>query len=131
FKTLYVATAGNSRLTADFLNRLGIWNPTSPAGRDRMVKLFCIVYPTLALGLYFLFREPQGLIKAGGIAQALMLPFIAGATIFLRRRDDDPRVGPSILSDLLTWVAFVAISAVALYSTYDQLKGLIPGLAGH
>ncbi len=96
-----------------------------------MVKLFCVVYPTLSLGLYYAFREPQGLIKAGGIAQALMLPFIAGATIYLRRRDTDPRVGPSRLSDLFTWVAFVAISAVALYSTYDQLKGLLPGLGGH
>jgi Mn2+/Fe2+ NRAMP family transporter len=119
FKTLYVATAANSRLTADFLNRLGIWNPTSPTGRDRVVKLFCIVYPTLALGLYFLFREPQGLIKAGGIAQALMLPFIAGATIYLRQRDADRRVGPSFLSDICNWIAFFSVTAVAVYSVYS------------
>jgi Mn2+/Fe2+ NRAMP family transporter len=125
FKTLYVATAANSRLTADFLHRVGVWQPASPAARDRMVKLFCIVYPAAALALYYAFREPQGLIKAGGIAQALMLPFIAGATIYLRRRDADPRVGPSLLSDLLTWVAFLAISAVAIYSTFNQLKDLL------
>ena len=89
-----------------------------------MVKLFCVIYPDLALGLYYAFREPQGLIKAGGIAQALMLPFIAGATIYLRRRDADPRVGPSLLSDIFTWVAFLAISAVAIYSMFDQLKGM-------
>ena len=129
FKTLYVATAANSRLTADFLNLLGIWHPASPKDRDRMVKVFCVVYPTLALGLYYAFREPQALIKAGGIAQALMLPFIAGATIYLRRRDADSRVSPSRLSDILTWVAFVSITAVAAYSTYDQLKGFIPGFA--
>jgi manganese transport protein len=131
FKTLYVATAANSRLTADFLHLVGVWRPAGPANRERMVKVFCVVYPTLSLGLYYAFREPQGLIKAGGIAQALMLPFIAGATIYLRRRDTDPRVGPSLLSDILTWVAFVSISAVALYSTYDQLKGLVPGFGGH
>ncbi len=127
FKTLYVATAANSRLTADFLHRVGIWKPASPAARDRMVKLFCVVYPTASLALYYAYREPQTLITAGGIAQALMLPFIAGATIYLRRRDADPRVGPSILSDLLTWVAFLAISAVALYSLFTQLKGLLSG----
>ena len=92
-----------------------------------MVKLFCVVYPTASLALYYAFREPQTLITAGGIAQALMLPFIAGATIYLRRRDADLRVGPSILSDLLTWVAFLAISAVALYSLFTQLKGLFSG----
>jgi manganese transport protein len=125
FKTLYVATAGNSRLTADFLNRLGLWRAGGPGRREWLVKLFSVIYPTLSLLLYYAFREPQGLIKAGGIAQALMLPFIAGATIYLRRRDTDGRVGPSLLSDMLTWIAFFAITAVAIYSSYDQVKGLL------
>jgi manganese transport protein len=125
FKTLYVATAANSRLTADFLNRLGIWRIDSAARRDHVVKFFCIVYPTLALAIYYAFREPLGLITAGGIAQALLLPFIAGATIYLRRRDTDRRVAPSRLSDLLTWVAFIAITAVAVYSTFDQVRSVL------
>jgi Mn2+/Fe2+ NRAMP family transporter len=127
FKTLYVATAANSRLTVDFLSLVGVWRPEGPAGRERMVKVFCVVYPILALGLYYAFREPQGLIKAGGIAQALMLPLIAGATIYLRRRDNDPRVGPSLLSDVFTWLAFVGITAVASYSVYDLARSLLGG----
>ncbi len=126
FKTLYVGTAANSRLTADFLNLLGVWDPAGPADRERMVA-GQVAYPILALGLYYAFREPQGLIKAGGMAQALMLPFIAGATIYLRRRDADRRVGPSLLSDVLTWIAFLLITAVAFYSVIDQVKGIIPG----
>jgi hypothetical protein len=125
FKTLYVATAANSRLTADFLNLVGVWHPASSASRERMVKIFCVIYPVVALGLYYLFREPQGLIKAGGTAQALMLPFIAGATIYLRQRDADRRVGPSFLSDISTWIAFFSISAVAIYSTYNQVMGML------
>ena len=93
-----------------------------------MIKLFCVLYPTLSLGLYYAFREPQGLIKAGGIAQALMLPFIAGATLYLRQRDADRRVGPAFFSDILTWIAFFSISAVAIYSTYDQVPVLLGGL---
>jgi Mn2+/Fe2+ NRAMP family transporter len=120
FKTLYVATAGNSRLTADFLGRLGLWSQDFAARRDRLVKIFCVVYPTLSLGLYYLFREPQGLVKAGGVAQALMLPFIAGATIYLRLRDTDRRVGPSVLSDVFTWLAFLAITGVAAYSLWTR-----------
>jgi hypothetical protein len=54
-----------------------------------------------------------------------MLPFIAGATLYLRQRDADRRVGPSFLSDILTWFAFFSISAVALYSSFDQLKGFL------
>ena len=126
FKTLYVATAASSRLTADFLNRVGLWRDAGPKRRLWLVKLFCVIYPTLSLLIYYAFRKPQGLIQAGGIAQALMLPFIAGATIYLRQRDADHRVGPSFLSDILTWIAFFSITAVAIYSSYNQLKGLLP-----
>jgi Mn2+/Fe2+ NRAMP family transporter len=122
FKTLYVATAANSRLTVDFLKLVGIWQPSSPPARERMIKVFCVVYPILALGLYYAFREPQGLIKAGGIAQALMLPLIAGATLYLRGRDADRRVGPAFLSDVFTWLAFFGISAVAGYSVFGLFQ---------
>ena len=87
-----------------------------------MVKVFCVIYPVLALGLYYAFREPQGLIKAGGIAQALMLPLIAGSTLYLRGRDVDRRVGPAFLSDIFTWLAFFGISAVAAYSVWGLIQ---------
>jgi len=127
FKTLYVATAANSRLTVDFLNLVGIWRSDNEPQRERAIRFFCALYPLLALGLYYAFREPQGLIKAGGIAQAVMLPLIAGATIFLRVRDNDPRVGPSKISDLFTWLAFIGITAVASYSVFDLMRSLLAG----
>ena len=89
-----------------------------------MIKVFCVVYPVLALGLYYAFREPQGLIKAGGIAQALMLPLIAGATLYLRGRDTDRRVGPTFLTDVFTWLAFFGITAVAAYSVYGLIQDI-------
>jgi hypothetical protein len=90
-----------------------------------------VLYPCLSLGLYYAYREPQGLIKVGGIAQGLMLPLIAGATLFLRQRDTDRRVGPIFLTDMLTWIAFFAISAVAAYSTWDLVsKSLLPVVTG-
>ncbi|MDG3002196.1 Nramp family divalent metal transporter [Paludisphaera mucosa] len=125
FKTLYVATAANARLTVDFLNLTGLWRPAGDAGRERAIKVFCVVYPALALALYYAVREPLGLVKAGGVAQGMMLPLIAGATIYLRRRDDDPRVGPSRLSDACTWIAFVAITIVAGYSAFDLARSLL------
>src|SRR5262249_12633303 len=59
FKTLYVATAANSRLTADFLHLSGFWRQTSPRARERTIRTFCVVYPVAALGAYYAFREPQ------------------------------------------------------------------------
>jgi len=129
FKTLYVATAANSRLTADFLDLTGIWRQHTPRTRDWVVRLFCVVYPLMALGLYYAWREPQGLVVAGGVAQALMLPLIAGATLYLRQRDTDRRVGPSFLSDICTWFAFFAIAGVAIYSVGETTRNqIIPAI---
>ncbi len=128
FKTLYVATAANSRLTADFLNLSGVWRQTTPKARDRTIRAFCVLYPVGALSLYFAFREPQGLIKVGGIAQGLMLPLIAGVVLYLRNRDTDRRVGPSFFSDACTWLAFFAITGVALYSVNDLVRQAIGSL---
>ena len=125
FKTLYVATAANSRLTVDFLGLVGLWiGLRARRPETEWSRLFCVIYPSLALGLYYAFREPQGLIKAGGIAQALMLPLIAGGTLYLRGRDDDRRVGPGFLSDIFTWLAFFGISAVAAYSVFGLFQEL-------
>ncbi len=121
FKTLYVATAANSRLTADFLDLAGIWTLNKPGSRERTTRAFCVFYPLLALGLYFAFREPKGLVAVGGYAQAMMLPLIAGATLYLGRRDADRRVAPIFLTEAITWLAFFAISAVALFSAWHDL----------
>ncbi|HEV3164445.1 MAG TPA: Nramp family divalent metal transporter [Isosphaeraceae bacterium] len=122
FKTLYVATAGNSRLTADFLGLAGFWPQRDPKTRDYVTRVFCVVYPLLALGLYFGVREPAGLVKVGGYAQGLTLPLIAGATLYLRYRDADPRVAPSRVTDILTWIAAIAISVVAIYSLWLEFR---------
>ena len=119
FKTLYVATAGNSRLTADFLDLSGIWKQSGPRARDRTVRAFCVFYPVLALTLYYALREPKLLVMIGGYSQGLMLPLIAGATLYLCRRDSDRRVAPIFLTEILAWLAFFAISIVAIYSGKD------------
>lgn len=125
FKTLYVATAANSRLTADFLSIAKIVATGRPNVRERLTRLFCVVYPLISLWIYLIFREPKRLVIVGGYAQALMLPLIAGATLYLRRRFADPRVAPSRLSDLFQWIAAAVITAAACFSIYMGVQGIL------
>ncbi len=124
FKTLYVATAGNSRLTADFLALVGVVPQGRQGPREATIRAFCVFYPLLAFGLYVLVREPGNLVKVGGYAQGLMLPLIAGAALYLSRRDRDPRVEPNPLTKGLVIFAFLSITAVALYSLVDLVRWL-------
>ena len=127
FKTLYVATAANSRMTADFLNLGGFWTQKTPRDRERTVNVFCVVYPILAMVLFLVYPSPLALITIGGAAQALMLPLIAGATLYLRYRDTDPRVAPKMLADVMSWIALLGTAAVAIYTVGDKLIAWVRG----
>jgi Mn2+/Fe2+ NRAMP family transporter len=116
FKTLYVSSASNSRLAADFFGLAGIANRTQPGWREKWIRRFCIMLPLVGLGLYFLRRDPKAMVIIGGFMQGATLPLISAAAIYLRYRRTDKRLAPSLLSDVCLWLAFVSITAVAIYA---------------
>ena len=129
FKTLYLSCAGNSRLVADFLSLSGAVRYTSPQQRANVIHRLTMVFPVIALLLFLAFKEPAWMVVFGGSAQALMLPIISGATIYFRYRKLDRRLTPSLLLDVCLWIAFVSITAVAVYrftpqSVIEALKQL-------
>lgn len=124
FKTLYLSCAANSRLTADFLTLTGIApSPTAPQ-RVRMIQRFCLVFPMLALLFYVVARDPQLMVKFGGIAQAVTLPMIALVAVFFRYRRVDRRLQPWPITDLLIWVAVVSIVVVGAFAIFDNARQL-------
>lgn len=134
FKTLYVSSAANSRLTADFLGLTGLVD-LKAGDRERWINRLCIFYPCLALILYLGVRDPKLMVIIGGFVQAATLPIISGAAIYLRYRRTDPRLKPSRWSDACLWFAFVTIAAVSLYAIprwaqtelWPMLRGLLGG----
>jgi Mn2+/Fe2+ NRAMP family transporter len=116
FKTLYVASASNSRLVADFLGLCGAVSYDHAGDRNRWIRRTCVMFPVLALALYLWRRDPRAMVVLGGFFQAATLPILAGVALFLRYRRTDPRLAPSRLFDACLWLAFMSISAVALYA---------------
>ena len=125
FKTLYLASAGNSRLIADFLNLSGALQYETAAERARVIQRLSVAIPVVALALFLGFKEPKLMVVVGGFGQALTLPIIAGVTIYLRYRKLDRRITPSLFLDICLWIAFVSITFVALYALRDQIGKLI------
>jgi len=125
FKTLYLSCAANSRLTADFLTLTTIApSPTAPQ-RVRMIQRFCLFFPALALFFCIVARDPQLMVKVGGIAQAMTLPMIALVTMYFRYTRVDKRLQPWVVTDVLLWIAVVSILIVAAYAVPTQLRDLI------
>lgn len=130
FKTLYVASASHSRLTSDLLNLGRFVDYNGPDDRRRMIQRFCIFFPCLALTLYLLFPDPKGLVIVGGFAQAATLPFICGATLYLRHRRTDPRIAPSRAWDATVILASLSITVVAVYALWTYLGQFASYLGG-
>jgi len=116
FKTLYVASASNSRLAADFLSLGRFVHFDSAEPRRTCIRRLCVFFPLLGLVLYLTFRDPRAMVIFGGFFQAATLPVISAATVYMRYRRTDQRIAPSRISDLCLWLAFLSITFVALYA---------------
>src|SRR5579872_6513364 len=120
FKTLYVASAGHSRLTSDFFSMAGFMRYDNAHDRLRMIRFFCVFYPLLALVFYLVVGEPREMVNFGGFAQGITLPVITGATLYLRYRQTDRRIAPSAVTDAFVWLAFVLVTVFAGWAVWDQ-----------
>ena len=72
----------------------------------QMVVVFLIVISVI---LYYALESPVLMVKAGGIAQAVMLPVIGVASLYLRHRRLPPGIAPSTWVTVLLWVSAIVI----------------------
>lgn len=129
FKTLYLSSAGNSRLIADFLSLSRFLRYHKPVERARVIHRFSLMIPVIALVLFFSFKEPKWMVVVGGFAQALTLPLIAAVTLYFRYRKLDRRLAPALWLDICLWLAFVSITLVAVYAVRDRIMTLLADVA--
>ena len=72
--------------------------------------------------VYLLVGAPVYLVMVGALAQALMLPFLAFAAVYLRYRLTAQSLRPGLVWSLFLWVAFASMAAVGLYQFGRQLN---------
>jgi manganese transport protein len=121
FSTVFVSTASNARLFADGVLLLGRSRSWSPESRVRLVQAACVGIPVFLVIVYGVVGAPVALVMVGALAQALMLPFLAFAALYLRYRLTAERLRPGPAWSLLLWVAFASMTAVGLYQFGRQL----------
>ncbi len=128
YSTLFAATAGNSRILTDFLRVNRFIDPTREDLRLRWVRIFCVLLPTFGFLLFLSYTDLVLMVTFGGVMQALSLPFIAGAAVFLRYQRTDRRITPGLVWDIFLWLSMIGLTAAAAYSLwagYDKLRLLL------
>jgi len=112
FSTLYVSIAANARVLADY-SEIMQWS--RPENRPTLIRWLVMLMPVSHLLLFVMFQAPLWMVVVGGIAQVIMLPVLAGATVYLRYGKLDRRLAPGRVLDVLVWVSAITILAVAAY----------------
>jgi manganese transport protein len=115
YGTVFTTTAAHARLFADVIRVAGGFSRDDAASRIRWRNRFVIVLSVVPVTFYWFFRSPVQMVVAGGIAQALMLPLIGGAAIYLRHRHLPARIHPSIGTTVLLWISTAVMLAFAVY----------------
>lgn len=126
YSTLFAATAGGGRLLADVLRVNRLIDPDREDLRLRWVRIFCVVLPMIGLALYLGVRDPVKMVIVGGMMQALTLPLIGAAAVFLRYRRTDRRLSPGLIWDGFLWISalgLVVAGAYTLWTTYAKVVG--------
>jgi Mn2+/Fe2+ NRAMP family transporter len=119
YSTLFASTAANCRTLADLLRVTGAAEIRSHADRRRLVSAFCIAFPIIDFGLYVAMGDPRQMVQIGGLTQAVTLPMIGTAALYLRYRRTDRRLLSGRIWDLLLWLSVLGLYVAAGYGVWD------------
>lgn len=122
YGTVFAATAAHSRLYADMVRLMGFYRAEDYAARLRWRRRFVWMLAVVPAVLFWVFREPVGMVFVGGLAQFLMMPVIAAATLYLRHRRLPPEVAPSRRITLAVWGAGLVIASLMGYYVLSQIR---------
>jgi manganese transport protein len=125
YGTIFAATAGNSRALADTAGLLGRFPRNDYDARVRFINRFVWVALIIPVVMFFVFRSPVNMVKAGGVAQAAMLPILAIGALYLRFKRLPKEVRPNFIATTLLWIASITMIVAVGYSLGRELIGAL------
>jgi manganese transport protein len=124
YGTIFAATAGNCRVFADMMRLLGAFPRGDYTARLRMRNRFIWLHLVVPVILYFLMQSPVVMVRAGGYAQALMLPVLAIGALYMHYTGTPKAVRPGPITVVGLWGAAVVITAVVGYTVFHSVMTL-------
>ena len=121
YGTVFASTAAHARLFADVFRIAGWYQRNDAASRLRWRNRFVVALSVVPVMLYWFLRSPVQMVVAGGVAQALMLPLIGGAVIYLRHRHLPAEIRPSPGTTVMLWISSAVMLGFASYYVWSRV----------
>lgn len=122
YGTIFAANAAHSRTYADMCRLLGLYARDDHARRTAFRRRFLVLVTVGPALLYLVFQSPVKMVVAGGIAQAVLLPALGAAALYLHHRCLPPEVAPSRFVTVFLWVCTLGMAAITGYSLWLALR---------
>ena len=122
YGTIFAATAAHSRMMADLVRVLGVYPREDAPTRLMWRNRFVIVLASVPAIFYWLFESPVRMVVAGGVAQALMLPLIGLAAIYMRHTQLPRDLQPAAATTAMLWLSTAVMLGFALYYSASALR---------
>lgn len=122
YGTIFAATAADSRVLADLMRLSGVFPAGDYRARVKWRNRFVVLLTVLGAGLFLGVRSPVLMVKAGGVAQACMLPVIAVSALYLRYRRLPEQVLPKQWITVALWAASLSIIFMIILYGFMALR---------
>ena len=117
YGTIFAATAGHSRMLADFMRLQGVFKADDLKARNQWRDRFIVILSGIPIILYFIFGEkPVAMVKWGGYAQAWTLPILSFGTVYLVYRYLPKELRATPFGHIMLWVGAIVISGFVFVS---------------
>jgi Mn2+/Fe2+ NRAMP family transporter len=120
FSTLFVSTGANARLFADASRLYRLVSFPTERHRHRLVRFTCIGIAVLSCIIYLGTGLPVTLVLIGGVAQALMLPFLGFAALYFRYRVVHPQLRPGSTWSVFAILSFLSFIVIGVYQVIHR-----------
>ena len=116
YSTVFSGIAALSRMLADFAGMLGLYRKDDYAARLRVIRLLVVGLPLIPTLLFLYLQEPVVMIKVSGISQALLLPGIGFAILYLGKTWLPREIAPGNWITAALWGTTLVMALLMGYS---------------
>jgi Mn2+/Fe2+ NRAMP family transporter len=121
YGTILASGAANARIASDAARIMGRYRRDDARSRLIWRNRFVVLLGGTPAVLYWLIESPVQMVVAGGIAQAMMLPLLGSAAIYLRHSHLPSSLQPSAFTTIVLWISTGVMFGFAGYYVWNQM----------
>ena len=122
YSTVFSGIAGLSRMLADFTGMIGLYDKSHYRTRLKVMRISSMLLPIIPTLLFLYYQEPVFMVKVSGVSQALLLPIVGLAPLYLRYFHLPKEISPKTWITVALWASTLTMLILMGYAVFYELS---------